>query len=217
MSDVPAALFLSLFLAAAARLPGNGAPAAALAAGAFAAAAVGCRPQLAVSVLPALAITLWLAGSWRRRAALLGAFTVVCLLWFVPLLLAVGGPDGLVRFLTKQAGAVAQWDTTVPRAGQSAVAIATRFLAHPWGQKWTALPVLALAAAGLGVLAWRRAQWKVLLPFALLIAIELGFCLGIMNPRDAVRYAIPSLLGVAFAAAVGLDALARRARVPAAA
>ncbi len=217
LSDVPAALFLSLFLAAAARLPGNGAPAAALAAGAFAAAAVGCRPQLAVSVLPALAITLWLAGSWRRRAALLGAFTVVCLLWFVPLLLAVGGPDGLVRFLTKQACAVAQWDTTVPRAGQSAVAIATRFLAHPWGQKWTALPVLALAAAGLGVLAWRRAQWKVLLPFALLIAIELGFCLGIMNPRDAVRYAIPSLLGVAFAAAVGLDALARRARVPAAA
>jgi len=37
-----------------------------------------------------------------------------------------------------------------------------------------------------------------------------------MNPFDAVRYALPSLLGVAFAAAVGMEALARRARVPAA-
>jgi len=170
-----------------------------------------------VSVLPALAVTLWLAGSWRRRGALLAAFTLVCLLWFVPLVMAVGGPEGLVRFLTKQAGAVAQWDTTVPRAGQPPAAIAARFLAHPWGQKWTAGPVLALALTGLLVLARRRERWKVLLPFAVLTAVELAFCLWIMNPRDAVRYAIPSLIGVSFAAAVGLDALARRARVPAAA
>jgi hypothetical protein len=216
LSDVTAAMFLSLFLAAAARLPGAGL-AAALATGAFAAGAVGCRPQLAVSVLPALAAALWLAGSWRRRGALLAAFTLVCLLWFVPLLMAVGGPDGLVRFLTKQAGAVATWDTTVPRAGQSPAAIASRFLAHPWGQKQTALPVLALALAGLATLAAHRSRWKLLLPFAVLTAIELTFCLAIMNPRDAVRYAIPSLLGIAFCAAVGLDLLARRARVPAAA
>lgn len=217
LSDGPAALFLSLFLAAAVRLPGAGSLAAALAAGAFAAGAVGCRPQLAISVLPALAAALWLAGSWRRRGAMLAAFTVVCLLWFVPLLLAVGGPGGFVRFLTKQAGAVATWDTTVPRAGQSAAAIATRFLAHPWGQKWTALPVLALALAGLSSLIQARSRWKPLLPLFVLTAVELAFCLSIMNPRDAVRYAIPSLIGISFAAAAGIGFLTRRARVPAAA
>src|SRR6266545_1441987 len=116
LSDCPAALFLSLFLAAAARLPGNASPAAALATGAFAAGAIGCRPQLTAAVLAALAAALWLAGSWRRRGAMLAAFTVVCLLWFVPLLAAVGGPDGLLRFLSKQAGAVAKSPSGPPTA-----------------------------------------------------------------------------------------------------
>jgi hypothetical protein len=215
LSDAPTLMFLALFLAAAARLPGASIGAA-VATGVFASGAIGCRPQLAMSVLPALAAALWLAGSWRRRGALLAAFTLACLLWFVPLLVAVGGPDGLVRFLTKQAGAVATWDTTIPRAGQSPAAIAARFVAHPWGQKWTALPVLAFAAAGAVVVA-RSRRFKILLPLAVLTAFELGLCLAVMNPRDAVRYALPSLIGAAFLAAVGIEALARRARVPAAA
>lgn len=216
LSDAPTLMFLALFLAAAARLPEAGSTWAAVATGVFASGAIGCRPQLATSVLPALAAALWLAGSWRRRGALLAAFTLACLLWFVPLLLAVGGPDGLVRFLTKQAGAVATWDTTIPRAGQSPAAIAARFVAHPWGQKWTALPILAFAAAGAVAVA-RSRRFRLLLPLAVLTAIELGFCLAVMNPRDAVRYALPSLIGVAFLAAFGIAALARRARVPAAA
>ena len=221
LSDAPTLMFLALFLAAAARLPGasTGSLGAAMATGVFAAGAIGCRPQLALSVLPALAAALWLAGSWRRCGLLLAAFTVACLVWFVPLLVEVGGPDGLVRFLTKQAGAVATWDTTIPRAGKSPTEIASRFLAHPWGQKWTALPVLALAAAGAGALARtaRSRRLQILLPLAVLTAVELAFCLSVMNPRDAVRYALPSLLGVAFLAAVGAEVLARRARVPVAA
>jgi hypothetical protein len=221
LSDAPTLMFLALFLAAAARLPGasTGSLGAVMATGAFAAGAIGCRPQLALSVLPALAAALWLAGSWRRRGVLLAAFTVACLVWFVPLLVAVEGPDGLVRFLTKQAGAVATWDTTIPRTGKSPAEIASRFLAHPWGQKWTALPVLALAAAGAAALARtaRSQRFQILLPLAVLTAVELAFCLSVMNPRDAVRYALPSLLGVAFLAAVGAEALARRVRVPAAA
>lgn len=218
LSDAPTLMFLALFLAAAARLPESvaGSLGAAVATGVFAAGAIGCRPQLALSVLPALAAALWLAGSWRRRGALLAAFTLACLVWFVPLVMEVGGPEGLVRFLTKQAGAVATWDTTVPRAGQSPAAIAARFLAHPWGQKWTALPVLAFAAAG-AVAAARSRRFRVLLPLAVLTAVELAFSLSVMNPRDAVRYALPSLLGVACLAALGIDALARRARMPAAA
>ena len=218
LSDSPALMFLALFLAAASRLPGGFG--AAITAGVFASGAIGCRPQLALSVLPALAAALWLAGSWRRRAAMQAAFTVACLLWFVPLLVEVGGPDGLVRFLTRQADAVATWDTAIPRAGQSPAAIASRFIAHPWGQKWTALPVLALAAAGAAAVAAssrRSRRFKILLPLAVLTAVELGLCLTVMNPRDAVRYALPSLIGVAFLAALGIEALARRARVPAAA
>jgi hypothetical protein len=43
--------------------------------------------------------------------------------------------------------------------------------------------------------------------------VDLVFALLVMNPYDAVRYALPSLLGVAFAAAVGAGVLARRAGV----
>lgn len=214
LSDAPALMFLALFLAAAARLPGSAL--AAIATGVFASGAIGCRPQLALSVLPALAVALWLAGSWRRRGVMLAAFTAACLVWFVPLVVEVGGLDGLVRFLTKQAGAVTTWDTAIPRAGQSPAAIAARFVAHPWGQKWTAGPVLALALVGGATLVFIRTRWKLLLPLLVLTGLELGFSLSVMNPRDAVRYALPSLIGVAFAAACGAEILTRRARVPAA-
>jgi hypothetical protein len=222
LSDPPAVMFLALALAAAARLaeaepggPGGRWPALAL--GVFASSAVGCRPQLALAVLPMLAVALWQGPQGRRgktAVTALAAFTTVSLLWFVPLLIAVGGPAGLLWLLGKQAGLVAQYDASGPRAGGRAAWVAVRFLAHPWGMRWTSLPVLALAGAGIVALAAGR-RWKAL-PIAVLCAIDLGFGLLIMNPFDSVRYALPSLLGVAFAAAVGGEALARRARVPAA-
>ena len=64
---------------------------AAVALGAAASAAVGCRPQLALAVLPMLAVALWQTPGWRRRGEALAAFTLVSLLWFVPLLAATGG------------------------------------------------------------------------------------------------------------------------------
>jgi dolichyl-phosphate-mannose-protein mannosyltransferase len=219
LSDPPALMFLSLALAAAARLGESGTLRPALALGAAAAAAVGCRPQLAVAVLPMLAAALAVArpGDLRRPAlgiAALGAFAAVALLWFVPLVAAVGGPGGLFPFLGKQAGAVARFDANAPRAGHAATWVATRFLAHPWGTRWTSLPVLALAAVGVFALVARRRLGA--LPLAVLCGVDLAFALAVMNPSDAVRYALPSLLGVAFAAAVGAAALARRVRVPAA-
>jgi 4-amino-4-deoxy-L-arabinose transferase-like glycosyltransferase len=224
LSDPPALMFLSLALAAAARLREksgeSGALRPALAVGAAASAAVGCRPQLALAVLPMLAVALWPARPWgngRQSAAFLaglGAFAAVSLLWFVPLVLAVGGPAGLLPFLAKQAGLVTRYDAGTTRAGSRALWVAVRFLAHPWGPRWTSLPVLGLAAAGtLSLAAARRIG---ALPLAVLCGVDLAFALAVMNPFDAVRYALPSLLGVAFAAAVGAEALARRARVPAA-
>ncbi|HVS01088.1 MAG TPA: hypothetical protein VMW27_31010 [Thermoanaerobaculia bacterium] len=208
LSDSPALMFLSLALAAAARLPEGGVPAA-TALGVFASGAIGCRPQLALAVLPMTAVALVFARGLRPRLAALAAFTLTSLLWFVPLLVAVGGPDNFLPFLSKQAGLVAEFDTQHPRTGGSALWVATRFLSHPWGPRWTALPVLALAAAGFVALV-RRRQVRAL-PLAVLAGIDLTLGLLVMNPFDAVRYALPSLLAVAFAAGVGCEALARRA------
>lgn len=209
LSDPPALMFLSLALAAAARLRESSSVLPAVVLGATASAAVGCRPQLVLAVLPMLAVALWPARP-RWIVSGLTAFGVVSLFWFVPLVVAVGGPAGFLPFLGKQAGLVAQYDTGAPRAGGGALQVVTRFLAHPWGTRWTSLPVLALAAAGtVSLVAARRID---ALPLAVLCAVDLAFGLLVMNPFDAVRYALPSLLGVAFAAAVGCDALARRAR-----
>jgi len=130
----------------------------------------------------------------------------------VPLLVAVGGPAGFLPFLGKQAGLVAQYDAGAPRSGGGALGVMTRFIAHPWGTRWTSLPVLALAAAGIGSLVTSRRTGA--LPLAVLCSVDLAFGLLVMNPFDAVRYALPSLLGVAFAAAAGCDAVSRRIRVP---
>jgi hypothetical protein len=214
LSDPPALMFLSLALAAAGwlieRPRGRMLPAAAL--GAFASAAIGCRPQLALAVLPMLAVALALAGGRKVWGAALGAFTAVSLAWFVPLVVAVGGPAGFLSFLGKQAGLVAAYDATQPRAGMSWGRVITRFLAHPWGDRWTSMPVLLLAGAGAAVAVARRLRTA--LPLAVLTAVELTFALAVMNPQDAVRYALPGMLGVAFAAGIGTETLARRLRVP---
>lgn len=210
LSDPPALMFLSLALAAVGRLIERQTLPAALALGAFASAAIGCRPQLCLAVLPMLAVTLALAG-WRRTWAVLSAFTAVSLLWFVPLVVAVGGPAGLLPFLGKQAGLVAAFDTAQPRAGMGWKAVVLRFVAHPWGNRWLSLPILLLA--GIGAASVRRS--RTVLPLAVLMAVELAFSLAVMNPRDAVRYALPGMLGIAFAAGAGADVLARRLRIPA--
>jgi Dolichyl-phosphate-mannose-protein mannosyltransferase len=219
LSDPPALMFLSLALAAAARLPESSSFRPALALGAAASAAVGCRPQLALAVLPMLAVALWPARHSVRRglrvAAALGAFTAVSLLWFIPLIVAVGGPAGLLPFLGKQAGLVAQYDTSPARTAGGVLSVVVRFIAHPWGPRWTSLPMLALAIAGMVSLVTSRRSGA--LPLAVLCGVDLAFALAVMNPMDAVRYALPSLAGVAFAAAVGFEALARRAQLPRAA
>ncbi|MFL6290582.1 MAG: hypothetical protein ACJ759_06775, partial [Thermoanaerobaculia bacterium] len=211
LSDPPALMFLTQALAAAGRLMEareRTLPAAAL--GVFASAAIGCRPQLALAVLPMLAVALALAGRRKAWGVALGAFTAVSLAWFVPLVLAVGGPSGFLPFLSKQAGAVAKYDTNASRVTMSWAGVAKRFLAHPWGNRWLSFPILALAATGAAVAAARR--FRTALPLAVLTGIELTFALSVMNAQDAVRYALPGMLGIAFAAAVAMDSLARRLR-----
>ncbi len=216
MSDPTALLFVSLALAAAVALrpaDNGGSERAALALGAATSAAVGCRPQLALAVLPMLAVALWPVRDWRRHAAALGAFTLVSLVWFLPLLAATGGARGFLAYQGKQATYVAAHDATASRTGAWLGGVAAPFISHPWGPKALALPVLTLAALGAAILVRRRAAAA--LPLATVSLAQLAVCLAVMDPADGVRYALPVVLGVAFAAAVGAQALARRARHPA--
>ncbi|HSF43841.1 MAG TPA: hypothetical protein VLT87_28880, partial [Thermoanaerobaculia bacterium] len=184
----------------------------ALSLGAFASAAIGCRPQLALAVLPFLAVALAQIRGWRPRLLALGAFTAVSLVWLLPLVAATGGVDGFLDYQLKQAGYVAAHDAESSRNGWSAAAIAFRFIAHPWGPKWMSFPVLALAAWGTASLV-RRRRWAAL-PLVTLTAVHIAVGLLVMDPADGVRYALPSVLGVAFLAAVGAADVARLFRVP---
>jgi hypothetical protein len=213
MSDPPALMFISLALWAAVVLAQSGSAWAAIGLGAAASAAIGCRPQLALAVLPMLAVALRQAPGWRRRGEALAAFTLVSLLWFVPLAAATGGLRGFLDYQAKQAAYVAAHDATASRAGRSVLSTARRFIANPWGAKWLALPVIVLAVAGVRTLYQRRtkAAW----PLATLCGAHLAFCLAVMDPGDSSRYALPAVLGVAFAAVVGCEAAARKAGRPA--
>lgn len=218
LSDPPALMFLSLMLLGAARPAWLRERHADLLLGGSAAAALGCRPQLLAAVFAALLAALWLAPSWRSRALTVAASVVVGLGWLVPLAWACGGARELVAVLQKQAGSFEQFDAAMPRAGGSAATlgwIATRFLAHPWGTRLTALPVLLLALGGLGIAA--RSGLRGALPLLALTGTELAICLFALNPHDAVRYALPSMLGLAWLAAIGLCVSSLRLRAPRAA
>jgi hypothetical protein len=213
MSDPPALMFLALALAAGAILRDGGGIWSALTLGASASAAIGCRPQLALAVLPMLAVALWQTPGWRRRGKVAAAFTLVSLLWFVPLVVATRGLTGFLVYQSKQAAYVAGHDATLSRGGSPILSVSKRFITHPWGRKQIAFPVLALAAAGTVSLSRRRRSAAI--PLAVLTGFQLAVCLLIMDPADAVRYALPSMLGVALAAAMGARALARLVRAPA--
>jgi hypothetical protein len=128
----------------------------------------------------------------------------------VPLASAVGGVEKLLAWEMAQADYVTSHDAALSRGGRSWVEVVFRFVAHPWGPKWLALPALAAAAVG-GVWLARRRAGRVL-PLVALGAVQLGVCVALMDPADGVRYALPTLPAVAFLAVVGVDLVAARLR-----
>ncbi|HSP35608.1 MAG TPA: hypothetical protein VLU46_14955, partial [Thermoanaerobaculia bacterium] len=168
--------------------------------GALAALTVGWRPQFAIFVVPWFFVTVAMMRGWRNRAMAAGAFAIVCVVWLVPLVVATGSVDRLIRFESSQAGYLAQHDAGVSRSGYTPPLIAFRFVAHPWGTKVMSLPVLALAAFGVYWSA-RTRNWRVL-PLAIAGIAYIGFALRFMDPADGVRYAIPFTLVMAFFAGV---------------
>lgn len=178
----------------------------------FCALAIGWRIQFTIFVLPLFFASLALH---RRRFAVLAAFTITCLLWFVPLAMQVGGFESLYRLETKQATYLGEHDADVSRSGWTFPAIALRFIAHPWGMKVASFPLLIVAAIGAAALV--RARRREAIPIAVAGLAYIAFALAVMDPADGVRYAIPFVLVVGGAAGMGAWWLAPRMRMPVAA
>ena len=176
------------------------------------AAVIGWRLQMSIAVVPMLLVAV-LFRPWRDRFVAVGVFGVACLAWFVPLVVEAGGLASYWNWLSGQAAYYAQHDADLSRSGHSWMHIAARFIAHPWGTKWLALPVLVLAGlsfslerralspAGDGL----RAPHSRGIPLAVGCLVYLTFALATMDPADAVRYAIPSLPLVALLAGRALS------------
>lgn len=228
LSDAPAIGFVAWALAAGIRwLRRPTAVAPALVCGAAAAAAVGCRPQLALAVAPMLlamiVLVVWRsrgveespeaasgiaarsASALRAAGAAVVGFVVVASSWTVPLVVASGGPRLLAKLLRGQAGLVAANDASLARSRISTAQLVARFVVDPWGPRWAAVVVLALAAVGVALVMRRRRSAA--LPLLVFGAVDLAFALAVMNPPDAARYAIPSMLAVACLAGGGFSAL----------
>ena len=178
---------------------------------AFASMTVGMRPQLSIAVLPMFFfVVLFWMRTGRYRFFAVAVFTVASLIWLWPLVSAVGGVEPWLRWEADQASYFAEHDADVSRTGRSAAAILLRFVAHPWGPKFLSFPLLLVA--GVGVLALVKSRNRLALLMAALSGPYLVFCLFMMDPADGARYALPSVLGFAFLAAMGLMAIANRVR-----
>jgi hypothetical protein len=163
------------------------------------AATVGWRPQFSIVVVPLLLLTIARRHSWKERLTAIGVFGAACLAWLVPLMMAAGGATNFVQWLGGQAAYFAAHDADLSRSGMSHAQVAFRFIAHPWGPKYLSFVVLLAAAAGV-VLAMRARVWRTL-PLAIACAIYLAFAIVTMDPADAPRYALPSMIAVALFAA----------------
>src|SRR5688572_25169263 len=72
-------------------------------AGVLCALCIGWRLQLSIAVVPMLLATVMMMRTWRERVIAVATFGATCLLWFVPLVIATGGPASFWRWLSGQA------------------------------------------------------------------------------------------------------------------
>jgi len=172
--------------------------------GLWSSAAIGCRPQLVIAFVPVLVVALVRMRDMRKRLALVIAFTVASLMWFLPLLDAAGGPRELLTYERQQARYFVAHDAAMSRGAKTTFEIAMRFLLHAWGSKYLTLPLILLLILGV-VPAWRRR--RELVPIVAFTAVWLTFELGWMDPADAARYSLPSMIFTALLAAFGLGTI----------
>lgn len=173
--------------------------------------AMGLRIQAAWLTLPLLALVLFV----HRRAGIvwlltrpLAAAAGGVLVWLIPLLVASGGLEHYLRALGTQAGE----DLTLvdilwsnPTPGRLALSLYETGV-MPWGN--VALALIVAALAGMGVIAAmtreRRALALMVLAFAPYVVFHLLF-----QETVHVRYALPTLVPVAWLVAQGTALLPR--------
>ncbi|MBI4888005.1 MAG: hypothetical protein HY824_13000 [Acidobacteria bacterium] len=191
-----------------------------LVAGACAAGlAAGIRVQTALLTLPLLALVLveQRRAGWRWIASRpIAAAAIGVLIWAVPLIVVSGGIDAYLGALQVQAGEQFTWDFTVwsdPTPRRLAFALYDTFVL-PWGSTALAAAVGLAAGAGVAVTlvhARRELLWLLVL-FGPYLAAHL-----FLQEAITVRYALPALPLVAYAATRGVAATGRLAPAAAAA
>src|SRR5207245_1699031 len=159
--------------------------------------------QLVVSVLPLFLILLLWTRSIRKIATGLVSFTVLSIALFAPLMDAAGGWNKLLLWESRQASYVATHDAAMSRGASTTNVILSRFVAHPWGPKWIALPLFAIAL--LGIFGLARRPKRPLIPIAIFAALQFVFAIYVMDPADGARYSLPHMIAIALLVAAGLD------------
>jgi hypothetical protein len=171
---------------------------------------IGWRLQFAIAVVPLFLVTVLMLRSWRERFVAVQWFALACAVWLIVLISVCGSVEGFWTMIRGQAAYFAAHDADLSRTGRSAVQIGLRFISHPWGPKWLALPVLALAFIGLFDAARRRL--RLIVPVLVMSIVYFAFALWMMDPADGVRYALPALPAIALLAALGIEHLRQLSR-----
>jgi hypothetical protein len=172
--------------------------------------AIGVRSQAVWLTLPLLAVALLLSpagGRGRLRAA--AAFLAAVLAWGLPLVLSSGGPSRYATVLAAQGSEdLAGVDLLATRFSAPRLALSLAdTLARPWNDAALAALVLVLAGAGATMMALRGRRG-----LALLAAGFLPYALFhlLFQESFTTRYALPLIPPLAYLAACGIDATARR-------
>ena len=149
-----------------------------------AAAAIGARPQIAPAMVVAFAVT-----RPRLRGILL--FAAALFVCFVPVLEAVD-PGWALRSYDAM-------HRTSEATGAQGKELVMRFVAHPWGAKFLALPLLLVAIIGAVRDPW-RAGAKAVAPPLVFGAVHLLFAFFCLDHSDGVQPVLPALLPIAMLA-----------------
>lgn len=174
-----------------------------------AALAVGVRSQAVWLTVPALLAVLLARRGRGAAGAAIGAsvwFVVGALAWFVPLVIASGGPSAYLAALNSQA--TEDWTgvdllATNPSLRRLAFGLYDTLIPHWAGLGWV---VVALAAAGAVAILWRQRRASVFL-----IAAFAPYALFHLLFQESVttRYALPLVPPVVYMAIRGLWLLGR--------
>ncbi|MCM3878174.1 MAG: hypothetical protein NEA02_17385 [Thermoanaerobaculia bacterium] len=178
----------------------------ALAAGLLAAAGCGVRPHLLLGFFPLLLV--WTVRIMSRPGRADAAWTFVLsalagtAAWGVWLFAQAGGAPGLFASLSERAGFRAH-----ALATGTVGTLLDSFLVRDFLSWRRAVAVLAVAGAGLVLLAFRKRRGAVDLA---LVLVPLFLSLWLLHSRAMSRYSVPFVLVLCLAVGAGLESLLRR-------